>query len=79
MIIYLKFFFNIHLGYPLNFFLSFCVTRAYLCLAEIKWVNTGVPGVKQLLGKKGWVPYGQVGPLYLVPTVLPVLLEYSWA
>ena len=48
------FFLNIHLGYPFNFFLSFCVTRAYLRLAEVKWVKTGVPGVKPLLGLIYW-------------------------
>ena len=42
---------------------------AYLHLAEVKWVMTGAPGVKPLLGLKGWVPWGQMGPLYLDPTV----------
>ena len=32
-------------------FLSVCVTRAYLCLAEVKWVKTGVPGIKHLSNK----------------------------
>ena len=36
-----------HLGYPLNFIIAFHghVKGVYLCLAEVKWVKTGVPGV----------------------------------
>ena len=39
------FFLNTYLGYPLNFIFAFhCqVKGAYLCLAEVKWVKTGVP------------------------------------
>ena len=46
-----------HLGYPLNFIFAFHgqVKGAYLCLAEVNWVKTGVPGVKPLLRAKGWV------------------------
>ena len=53
-----KVFFNTHLGYPLNFIFAFHghIKGAYLCLAEVKWVKTGVPGVKPLLGVKGWGP-----------------------
>ena len=53
-----KSFFNTHLGYPLNFIFAFHghIMGAYLCLAEVKWVKTRVPGVKPLLGVKGWVP-----------------------
>ena len=50
-----KNFFYIHLGYSFNFFLSFCVTRAYLRLPEVKWVKTGVPGVKPLLGVSAYL------------------------
>ena len=48
-------FFYTHLGYPLNFIFAFHghVKGAYLCLAEVKWVKTGVPGVKPLLGLVG--------------------------
>ena len=28
----------------------------YLCLAEVKWVKTGVPGVKPLQGARGFFP-----------------------
>ena len=51
-------FFNNHTGYPLNFIFAFhgYIKGAYLCLAEVKWVKTGVPGVKPLLGVKGWGP-----------------------
>ena len=41
------FFLNISISVTLSIqfsFLSVCVTRAYLCLAEVKWVKTGVPG-----------------------------------
>ena len=57
-------FFNTHLGYPLNFLFSFhhYVTGAYLCLAEVKWVKTGVPRVKPLLGVKGFVSWVKWGP-----------------
>ena len=45
-------FLNTHLGYPLNFIFAFHghVKGAYLCLAEVKWVKTGAPGVKPMLG-----------------------------
>ena len=46
----LKYFFlNTHLGYPLNFIFASNghVKGAYLCLAEVKWVKTGVPCPKR--------------------------------
>ena len=54
----LDLFFNTHLGYPLDFIFVFIATSwgAYLRLAEVQWVKNGVPGVKPLLGVKGWVP-----------------------
>ena len=47
---------NTHRGYPLNFIFAFHghVKGGYLCLAEVKLVKIGVPGVKPLLGVKGW-------------------------
>ena len=43
---------------PFKFYFCFSWPRqgGYLCLAEVKWVKTRVPGVKPLLGVKGWVP-----------------------
>ena len=51
----------------MNFIFAFHgnVKGAYLCLAEVKWVKTGVPEVKPLLGVKGW-EYNVVSiPAYL--------------
>ena len=42
---YLFFLYPSRLLFQFIFFLSFCITRAYLCLAEVKWVKTGVPGI----------------------------------
>ena len=52
------FFFFTHLGLSLNYIFAFLghFKGAYLCLAEVKWVKAGAPGVKPLLGVKGWVP-----------------------
>ena len=46
----INFFLNTHLSFPLNFtVVCHCqVVGAYLCLAEVQWVKTGVPGVKPL-------------------------------
>ena len=47
LIPYIDSFLNTHLGYLLNFIFAFHfdVKGAYLCLAEVKWVKTGVPGL----------------------------------
>ena len=47
--------FYTHLGFPLNFtFVFHChVKGAYLCLAEVKWVKTGVPGLNDIHSTNG--------------------------
>ena len=46
----------------ISLFFVFAISRgAYHRLAVVQWEKTGVPGVKPLLGAKGWVPQGQNG------------------
>ena len=65
-IFFFFFFYPSRLPFKFSFSFHHCIMRD----AEVKWVKTGVPGVKPLLGVKGWVPQGQMGPLYLDPTVI---------
>ena len=53
---YLDAFFKYPSRLPFKFFFAFHghLKGAYLCLA-VKWVKTGVHGVKTLLGVKGWI------------------------
>ena len=44
--------------------------RAYLCLAEVKWVKTGVPGVKPLLGVKGWILFLTSSTMLKSPSII---------
>ena len=55
-------------------FLFFTVTLwgAYLRLAEVKWVKTGAPGVKPLLGVKGGFPRVKWGPSTWIPQWYPL-------
>ena len=50
--IHLRSFFNAILMIPLSLF----IVGEYLCLAEVQWVQTEVPGVKPLLGVKDIFP-----------------------
>ena len=73
----LKCFFYVHLGYSLNFIFVFHshVMGAYLRLAEVKWVKTGVPGVKPLLEVKGWV---YASDCCWIMCFEPILIAYSF-